>query len=201
MFYHRLFPELINSPVPRHSPQRPWLSHCDVMCVRAERSQDNFWTAGFLLPSFCALWDLNSSRQTCTVSVFTRWAILPALWLLYWLVKWQLYFPEFLSLHGFELGLTMRKTCTLPGKQKWNGGSGLPSEGHLVNRTDKRRALSASPGRPAPNSRPGASIALRWRAPALSNYHNIIWCWEKGVEAGIEKKKNFMRFLKIKATW
>lgn len=34
----------------------------------------------------------------------------------------------------------------------------LPSEGHLVIRTDKHQALSAGPGRAAPNSRPGAYI-------------------------------------------
>lgn len=108
-------------------------------------------------------------------------------------------FPRLPVPTWFWVGVDYEKNLYTTGKaemkQQW-----LPSEGHLVSRTDKHRALSAGPGRPAKNSRLGAYIALRWRAPALSNYHNIIWCWEKGVETGIEKK-TFMNFLKIKATW
>ena len=64
-------------------------------------------------------------------------------------------FPTWFSA-GVDYEENLYTTGKVEMKQQW-----LPSEGHLVSRTDKYRALSASPGCHAPNSRPGAYIALR----------------------------------------
>lgn len=120
MFYHLLSPELINSPAPRDLDYLPLWPMCGCgVCECMERSQDNLVKLVFSI-------HLSVHRGNRTqVTRLAQQTSLPAelslfFLLLYWFVKLQLYFSEFLSLHGFELGLTMRKTCTLLGKQKWN---------------------------------------------------------------------------------
>lgn len=198
MFYHRLSPELINSPAPRDLDYLPVVTYVWVRCVwMCGEVTGQPCKAGFLHPSFCASWESNSSHQACSAGVFTRWAI--SFFFTSLLVcKAAAVFLRIPFPTWFWVGVDYEENLYTTGKAEMKQQR-LPSEGHLVSRTDKHRALSASPGCPAPNSRPGAYIALRWRAPALSNYNNIIWCREKGVEAGVGKK-NFMNFLKIKVT-